>query len=82
MENIEKKLISVGKFKTTDGYTVKITAERDGKDATLPFLNHLACVMIDAKHYAENNQWSAIAEMYLGEFNAICGATDELEGKK
>lgn len=73
---------SVGKFKTTDGYRVKITAERDGKDATLPFLNHLACALIDAKHYAESNHLTAIAEMYRDEFVAICDAGNELEGRK
>lgn len=82
MENNEKKSISVGTFKTIDGYTVKITAERNGKDATLPFLNHLACALIDAKHYAESNHLTAIAEMYRDEFVAICDAGNELEGRK
>ena len=73
---------SVGSFKTKGGYKVRITAERDGMDATLPFLNHLACTVIDAKHYAEINQLTATEEMYRDELDAICRATHELEVKK
>ena len=73
---------SVVKFETNDGYKVKITAVRDGKDATLPFMNHLACVMIDAKHHAESNNLTAIAGLYRDEFSAIYRATHELEEKR
>lgn len=73
---------SVGSFKTREGYRVKVTAVRDGKDATLPFLNHLACVLIDAKYHALDNNLQAVAELYRDDFIAICKATDELEGKK
>lgn len=73
---------SVGSFRTKEGYKVKITAVRDGKDATLQFLTHLACVLIDAKYHAVHNNLQAVAENYRGEFLAICKATEELEGKK
>lgn len=73
---------SVGSFKTKEGYRVKVTAVRDGKDATLPFLNHLACVLIDAKYHALDNNLQAVGELYRDDFLAICKATEELEGKK
>lgn len=73
---------SVGSFKTKGGYKVTVTAVKDGRDATLPFLNHLACVLIDAKYHAVHNNLQAVAENYRDDFLAICKATEELEGKK